>query len=102
MPPRSLRTACSQILASVGMASSAMVSNATPPAQSSVLWQSKQYCWTVFQLPCEASTGAAGVFAAIAAPQDMPQAAITAVIELRIENTRTLLNATDDNWDSPS
>jgi len=41
-------------------------------------------------LPCEASAGGAGGFAAIAAPQDMPQAAITAVIELCIENTRKL------------
>jgi hypothetical protein len=29
----------------------------------------------------------------------MPQAAITAVIELRIENTHKLLNATHHDWD---
>ena len=37
-----------------------MESNATPPAQSSVLWHSKQYVWTVFQLPWEASLAAGG------------------------------------------
>ena len=40
--PRSLRTAFSQVSASEGMSSGDMVSKATPPAQSSLLWHFSQ------------------------------------------------------------
>src|SRR5688572_24847375 len=43
MPARSLRTASSQIAASLSSSSSASTSKATPPAQSDELWQSMQY-----------------------------------------------------------
>ncbi len=55
-PPRSLRTASSHTLASAGMLSGCMVSNATPPAQSVALWQSEQYFSSMAK--CCASPGA--------------------------------------------
>ena len=56
--PRSLRTAASQILPFSGTDAGLRVSKATPPAQSSALWHSLQYCLSRPQLvSSEASSG---------------------------------------------
>src|SRR6185369_13351629 len=52
--PRILRMVASQDLASAGASSRDSASKARPPAQSSVLWQPKQYFCSVSQ--CEAGT----------------------------------------------
>jgi hypothetical protein len=58
-PVRSLRTAVSHTFASLARLSKDMLSKDVPPAQSVVLWQSKQKCSIRPQRACASSLSAA-------------------------------------------
>src|SRR5512139_4351904 len=85
-PPLSFLMVASQTLPSCGTESAVMVSNATLPAQSSVLWHLKQCSSMIFQL---AWASLAGAVSAPAARAD-PQVPATAVNPARINARREL------------